>query len=123
MSWYIIDATFYSNIRPDGINDTELSRPQTRPISINEIFEETEIDQNQNSLNLFSLDLFYRPQERGSYNYNPLFETQDPQQNFAGITRALTTTNFEQSNVEFIEFWLMDPYDSCLLYTSPSPRD
>lgn len=28
----------------------------------------------------------------------------------AGITRQLTSTDFEQQNVEYIEFWLQDPF-------------
>ena len=33
-----------------------------------------------------------------------------PQNSWAGISRQLTSTDFEQSNVEYIEFWLMDPF-------------
>ena len=29
---------------------------------------------------------------------------------WAGITRSINTTDFEQSNVEYLEFWLMDPF-------------
>ena len=33
-----------------------------------------------------------------------------PENSWAGITRLINTTDFEQSNVEYIEFWLMDPF-------------
>ncbi len=33
-----------------------------------------------------------------------------PEQTWAGITRQLTSTDFEQANVEYIEFWLLDPF-------------
>jgi cell surface protein SprA len=30
--------------------------------------------------------------------------------NFGGIMRSLNSTNFEQGNVDYIQFWVMDPY-------------
>src|SRR5690606_15397782 len=60
------------------------------------------------------LNLTYYPKERGPYNFNPQFlannELPNPQQNWAGIMRSIASTNFEQANVEYIEFWMMDPY-------------
>ena len=35
----------------------------------------------------------------------------DPEARWGGIQRALTTTDFEASNIEFIQFWLMDPFN------------
>ena len=32
------------------------------------------------------------------------------QDNFGGIMRPITSTNFEQANVEYIQFWIQDPY-------------
>src|SRR5690606_35735343 len=49
----------------------------------------------------------------GPYNYNPAAVNgtlPNPKQNFGGIIREITSTDFEQSNVEFVEFWLMDPF-------------
>jgi len=40
----------------------------------------------------------------------------NPQQNWAGIMRPLTTNNFDQANVEYIQFWVMDPYDKLFYY-------
>ena len=34
----------------------------------------------------------------------------NPEDSWAGITRPITSTNFEQANVEFVEFWLLDPF-------------
>ena len=34
----------------------------------------------------------------------------DSGDSWAGITRLINTTDFEQSNVEYLEFWLMDPF-------------
>ena len=47
-------------------------------------------------------------------NYNPEALSPSgftqPKDNFGGIMRAINSTNFEQSNVEYIQFWVMDPY-------------
>ena len=34
----------------------------------------------------------------------------NPEKRWAGIMRKLDNTNFEQSNVEYIQFWLLDPF-------------
>ncbi|WP_240315513.1 cell surface protein SprA [Aquimarina longa] len=116
LSWYSIDPIFYSRARPSGISEQELATNATRRVFINEVFPDTDIASGQ-TLALFTLDLNYDPNTRGPYNFNPAYgpgsslAKPDPKKNFAGITRQLTSTNFEQSNVEFIEFWLMDPFE------------
>ncbi|WP_233195762.1 cell surface protein SprA [Aquimarina sp. MAR_2010_214] len=116
LSWYSIDPIFYSNGRPSGVSEQDLASNASRRVFIDEIFPETDIAQGQ-TLALFTLDLNYRPEQRGQYNFNPAYAPgnslpqPDPRNNFGGITRQLTSTNFEQSNVEFIEFWLMDPFE------------
>ncbi len=107
LSWYTIDQVFYSRQRPSGVSESDLSRPQTRRIFSQEIFPNRQIAQNQTRA-LFPLDVHYRPAERGPYNYAENLRAAED--NFGGITRALTTTNFEQSNIEFIEFWVLNPY-------------
>ena len=60
-----------------------------------------------------TLDLVYNPTERGPYNYQEGAEDgvlETPKESWAGITRQLTSTDFEQANVEYVEFWLMDPF-------------
>ncbi|WP_010179759.1 T9SS outer membrane translocon Sov/SprA, partial [Aquimarina agarilytica] len=109
LSWYSIDPVFYSNRAPSGISNDEISLPETRRVFINEIFREREIAQNQTRA-IFTFDLHYRPEEKGPYNYNDSFNVVSKEQKFAGITRGLTTTNFEQANIEFLEFWLLNPY-------------
>src|SRR5690606_11968523 len=41
---------------------------------------------------------------------NPSFGTEPPENKWAGIMRPLSSTNFEQSNVEYVQFWVLDPY-------------
>ncbi len=117
LAWYIIDPLFYggSSLKPGNIDNAELSRAEVRRVRFEELFPEQDLDLTQSTI-VRTLDLAYYPNERGSYNYDTNNVGGDgkftnPEDRWAGITRALTTTDFEQSNVEYIQFWLMDPYD------------
>ena len=68
----------------------------------------TDIAQGQTQV-INTLDLSYYPSERGPYN-NSLNYASNPISNFGGIMRAINSTNFEQGNVEYIQFWVLDPY-------------
>lgn len=113
LAWYSIDPVFYSSRRPGGINDQDISNPFSRRIFREEIFPEQDIVQGQSQA-LFTLDLAYYPGMRGPYNYNPAAASDNrlpnPEQSFGGISRAISTTDFERSNVEYIQFWIMDPF-------------
>ncbi len=113
LNWYTIDPVFYSTQRPDGVTDEDLSSPFTRRVFRNEIFPNQDIIQGQTQA-LFTLDLNYQPTQRGPYNFNPAAagtnDLPNPTDNFGGIMRQLSTTDFERSNVEYIQFWVMDPF-------------
>tara|TARA_R110002073_G_scaffold40547_5_gene115252 strand:+ start:406053 stop:413159 length:7107 start_codon:yes stop_codon:yes gene_type:complete len=118
LAWYTIDRLFYgSTLKPNNIDNAELSRDEVRRVGYEELFPELDLDITQtNIINTF--DLAYYPQERGSYN----FDTQNidpgtgrftnPEDRWAGVMRALNTTDFQQANVEYVQFWLMDPYQN-----------
>ncbi len=116
LSWYRIDQTLYQQ-RGLNIPDSDRSNNYTRQILPQEIFPTASRAFGNNIQ--FTFDLQYDPTQRGPYNYvtsqtridpatgNLLF----PNQNWAGIMREIDINNdFEATNVEFIEFWLMDPY-------------
>nr|WP_211331807.1 cell surface protein SprA [Ulvibacter antarcticus] len=113
LNWYTIDPIFYSSQRPDGITDEDLSSPFTRRVFRDEIFPAQDIIQGQTQA-LFTLDLSFYPSERGEYNYTTdagsTNTLPDPASRFGGISRQLTTTDFERSNVEYLQFWIMDPF-------------
>ncbi|RKF05281.1 protein involved in gliding motility SprA [Tenacibaculum lutimaris] len=112
LAWYNVDQLFYgSGNRPGNIDENELSRNEVRQIRYNELFPETDLDITQQNL-VRTLDLAYYPAERGPYNYNENANTVTSEERWGGIMRALTTNNFEQANVEYIQFWLMDPYEN-----------
>ena len=116
MAWYTIDPIFYgAGDTPENIDADALSRAETRQVNFDELFPNQELDVTQQSL-IRTLDLAYFPSERGPYNFegptdisNPA-TLENPQDRWAGIMRPLTTNNFEQANVEYIQFWVMDPY-------------
>ena len=86
-----------------------------------EVFPNISID-NSTPRNIATLDLSYYPTERGPYNLDvegdpgvssgmlSNGELDDPELRWAGITRPLSINNFEEQNIEFIQFWIMDPY-------------
>ncbi len=120
LAWYNIDPIFYgAGNTPANIDADALSRDETRQINFRELFPNQQLDVTQQTL-VRTLDLAYFPSERGPYNFdtnnvvdpsNPVSFT-DPENRWAGIMRPLNTNNFEQANVEYIQFWLMDPYQN-----------
>lgn len=107
LSWYTIDPVFYTQ-KPSGISNDDLSLNTTRRIFSEELYPLTDIAQGQSQV-INTLDLTYYPTERGAYN-NGLNFAANPKDNFGGIMRSLNSTNFEQGNVEYIQFWVLDPY-------------
>lgn len=112
LNWYTVDPIFYSTQRPGGISDDDVSNLYTRRVFIDEIFPEVDVVQGQTAV-INTLDLAYYPDERGPYNFDPAAANDaplTPNNSWAGITRQITSTDFEQANVEYIEFWVQDPF-------------
>lgn len=116
LSWYTIDPVFYTQ-PPTGINDNDMSLNRTRRIFSRELFPNVDIAAGNTNV-ITTLDLTYFPKVRGPYNYDPSlaatnqFPDIEAPNNWAGIMRAINSTNFEQSNVEYIQFWILNPYGS-----------
>ena len=108
MSWYTIDPIFYTNQRPPEISDSDVSTNETRRVYIQNLFQQ-DVAQGQTQVQN-TLNINYFPGEKGPYNNNPDFEGEQPNEKWAGIMRSLSSTNFEQANVEFVQFWVLDPY-------------
>ncbi|MCG9791508.1 T9SS outer membrane translocon Sov/SprA [Flavobacterium algicola] len=107
LAWYTIDPIFYTS-KPSGISNSDLSLNKTRRVYSEELYPLTDIALGQTQV-VSTLDLTYLPSERGPYNNNANFAL-NPKENFGGIMRAINSTNFEQGNVEYIQFWVQDPY-------------
>ena len=110
LAWYSIDPIFYTRQRPTEITEDEISKNETRRIFIEEIFPQQDIIEGQSRVQS-TFDLSFFPKEKGPYNNNITSSfTNDFINNWAGITRDISSTNFEKSNVEFIQFWLLDTF-------------
>ncbi len=109
MAWYSIDPIFYSNQRPSSISDNDVSTNATRRVFINEVFPEENIAAGQTRVQS-TLDIAYYPNAKGPYNASDDFDSKTGNEKWGGIMRSLSSTNFEQANVEFVQFWVLDPY-------------
>jgi cell surface protein SprA len=117
-AWYTIDPLFTQNstMTPSHIrNDKEqLSDNRVREIREQEIFPNRETVAGQvNTISV--LNLSYYPSERGPYNLdaeniNPDGSLQNPEKRWGGMMRKMDVTDFEAANIEFLEFWMMDPF-------------
>lgn len=121
IAWYSVDnSIFYragGNARPSNISDTDLENHYERAVLPQEIFRQR--DQTIVNFNEPIFDIAYFPTERGQYNYNfnfasdPVAQRTEVESHWAGITRAITNeVNFDKTNIEYLEFWLMDPFIS-----------
>lgn len=114
LAWYQVDNLFYrqgGRSKPDNITAQDLQNHYVRAVTPQEIFPNRDLFQG----NFFEpvLDIAYYPSERGPYNYtNQLTQfTASPRQNWAGITTAIRSeVDFDKANIEYIEFWMLDPF-------------
>ncbi|SDM16938.1 cell surface protein SprA [Chryseobacterium taihuense] len=109
LSWYNIDPRFWGvgGRPPQGITPQSVSNHASRRVQFSEIFNNRDfVAGEQTFTNTF--DISYYPQEKGPYNANP--NTESTAQRWAGIMRPISVSNFINSNIEYVEFWMMDPY-------------
>lgn len=128
LAWYSIDPLLQrqqSGITPSNISDVDMSNHFSREIPETEVFPNKPSTSGQ-PIVLTTLDLSYYPSERGPYNFDvapvPGFSAgldangnlNNPTTRWGGIMRAISTNDFEAANIEFIQFWVMDPFNSDL---------
>jgi cell surface protein SprA len=117
LAWYYIDGLFTrrnSSLRPSYISDEDLSNHHIRAVQTRELFPNRDQTYNENSY-LNVLNLAYYPNERGPYNLDADNINSDgtlmsPEKRWGGIMRNLDWSDFEAANVQYIEFWIMDPF-------------
>jgi len=124
IAWYVIDNSIfydrYYNYRPANITTEELSKNSVRQVLETELYPTKDIETGTQT-NMSVLNLAYYPDERGPYNYDvdPTSyssgidadgKLNNPQSRWGGIMRRMETTDFEATNIEYLEFWLMDPF-------------
>ncbi|MFV0289450.1 MAG: cell surface protein SprA [Mangrovibacterium sp.] len=124
MSWFIIDPIFNRNVAqtPSYMrNDVDLqSNNLTREVSQHEIYPDKDLEVGS-ATSMSILNVSYYPEERGPYNFdtqstsyssglNANGTLRNPESRWGGIMRSISTTNFQSANIEYLEFWMMDPF-------------
>lgn len=132
LAWYTVDQSIFyqqsSGLTPAAITKVVQSNHFMEAFYESDLFPKKTPPNGQPQL-LPMLDLAYYPNERGPYNFdvNPTAFSagidasasntaghiilNKPQTRWAGITRSLTTNDFQASNIEYIQFWMMDPFN------------
>ena len=118
LAWYIADPSAYTSGNNSQFN---ISRNLTRgliyvdAVDSRVLFTGRQLPFGNPGIEPV-FDLAYFPRERGQYNFNPNEDLANgglsrPSQNYGAITRGINTwNNWERDNVEYIEFWLLDPF-------------
>lgn len=118
ISWYNVDNYIFnrnSSLTPTHIRDNKelLSNHLTREVKEREVFPNRE-PMMTGEATLSLLNLSYYPTQRGPYNlcidYDANGLLNNPKKRWGGIMRKIDVSDFEQANIEYIEFWLMDPF-------------
>ncbi len=120
LAWYNVDPLFTyrsSSLTPSHIKSDldQLSNHYVRAVYVNELYPNRNQSTYSGATNTLSvLDLAYYPQERGPYNLTTDVNfdgtLRNPSQRWGGMMRKLETSDFEAANVEYIEFWMLDPF-------------
>ena len=114
-AWYFLEpqlvdpsyGTTTTNVKKD------VNQHYIRLVQLQDVFPQRSYTTLQNALT--TLDLGFYPKQRGPYNFddqnvNTDGTLKDPQARWGGIMRPIEYSDFEASNVEFIEFWMLDPF-------------
>lgn len=119
LAWYYIDRTWTqrnSNTLPGYLkNDPEqMANPYVREIKMTELFPNRELQYGEANW-IQTLNMSFYPRERGPYNLDaenidPQGNLLNPEKRWGGMMRKIDNPNFDAANVEYIQFWLMDPF-------------
>lgn len=119
LNWYYIDRMFTqrnSSLAPGYLRSdlAQLSNPYVREVTSREIFPGRQLNYGESNI-IQTLNLSFYPTERGPYNLDAdNIDDQgnllNPEKRWGGIMRRMDNTNFEQSNIEYIQFWLLNPF-------------
>ena len=120
LAWYNIDPLFTrrsSSLTPAHIKSdlNQLSNHYVREVYVSELFPNKNQSSYSGSTSTLSvLNLAYYPNERGPYNLTTNLtadgKLSNPEQRWGGMMRKIETSDFETANIEYIEFWMLDPF-------------
>ena len=119
LNWYVLDTEF--------LNSNDRNNPYTRLVDRTELFPNITQIQSQIGF-LRTFDMSYYPTERGPYNFDPpngiqgisagsewdsdagIMRLKEPETRWGGIQRFIRNNDFQRLNVEYIEFWMLNPF-------------
>ncbi|MDO4789835.1 MAG: cell surface protein SprA [Porphyromonas sp.] len=110
LSWYRIDPMLQYEWRESGYpmpkgSSSSLFHLQ-REVSMNELFPSRHAEMLASYLPVLNISFY--PKERGAYNLNP--DAFLPKAQWGSMLQRLPRSDFEEENIEYMEFWIMDPY-------------
>lgn len=117
LAWYNIEPVLQDrrNTNNPVRSYEDFTDPRIRQVRVTEIYPNRTPDLGQAQLVTF--DMAYYPEERGPYNFDNRAGSiaangrlLNPRNRWGGIMRGLDQVDFETGNVEFIEFWMQDPF-------------
>ena len=129
MAWYTIDPLFTrrsSSLTPGHLKGDldQLSNHYVREVYVREVYPNRDTNSGESNT-LPILNVAYYPNERGPYNLDTdvhletiqektgsrsVERLNNPKKRWGGMTRKIDTSDFEKSNVQYIEFWMLDPF-------------
>jgi cell surface protein SprA len=129
LAWYNVDPIFYQQTAqtPSNIvnNPAYAGNFQVNQIIQTDVFPNTQLPYGTiPQIQVF--DLAFYPQERGMYNYDTTSSVNsdgtftNPEDRWGGISRSITTNDFELANIQYIQFWVLDPFNVDAESVNPS---
>ncbi|MDE5650112.1 MAG: cell surface protein SprA, partial [Duncaniella sp.] len=119
LNWYYIDRMFTmrnSSLCPGYIRSDAkmLNNPYVREVTSYEIFPGRQLTYGESNT-IQTLNLSFYPTERGPYNLDATDiddqgNLMNPEKRWGGIMRRMDNTNFESSNIEYVQFWMLSPF-------------
>ena len=118
LAWYTIDPLFTrrsSSLTPGHIKSDleQLSNHYVREVYVREVYPNKDVNQGESNT-IPVLNLAYYPTERGPYNLDTDLDSKgrlnDPKKRWGGMTRRIDVSDFENNNIQYVEFWLLDPF-------------
>lgn len=119
LSWYTVDPLFTrqsSSLTPAHIKSdlNQLSNHYVREVYERELYPNKTQTSYNSASSLAVMNMAFYPTERGAYNLDPNLDVNgrlpNPQTRWGGMMRKLDTNDFETANIEYVEFWLLDPF-------------
>ncbi len=124
MNWYRIDDNAREGQDNNNVYTSRVPQQEVFP------FFDARAGSASRIRQFYTFDLSFDPSARGPYNFDtpsgypgltagafgdasdPLQPVKllDPESRWGGIMREMTTTDFQSSNIEFVEFWMLSPF-------------